>query len=171
MKISMKKTLTIILIFLLFNLLTLPSNAVTVPAGRKVLISPESVTSREINKGDVIIGYVVSDVVVNKKVVIKEDSLVKLYVNDVEPAHRWGEAGYISIMNGTVEDVTGEERNITLNYDSKGDEKNWVKVTAGICIATIILIPFGFLALIKGGEAKIDSLNMINAEIVDEFSI
>ena len=171
MVMCMKNIFTTFLILLLLNLFVLPVNAVTVPAGRKILIVPESATSKKIQKGDIVLGHVKSDVVVNKKVVIKQDAPVILYVNDVEKAHHWGDAGYINFTSGTVEDVTGTERNIYLDYDKKGNEKTWVKVTAGICIATIILIPFGLLALIKGGEAEVDSNNIIEAELIDEFSV
>ncbi len=167
----MNKVISFLLILILFNSLIIPANATTVPAGKKILITPEKISSKTIKKGDYVFGYVKNDVIVDSKVVIKQGAPAKIYVNDVQKAHRWGVAGYITLTNGTVEDVTGEERDILLDYDVKGNEKDWVKVTAGVCIATIILSPFGFLALIKGGEAEIQPTNLINAELINNFSI
>ena len=167
----MNKVISFLLILALLNSIIIPANATKVPAGKKILITPEKVTSKTVKRGDYVFGYVKNDVIVDSKVVIKQGAPVKIYVNDAQKAHRWGVAGYITLTNGTVEDITGKERDVLLDYNAKGNEKDWVKATAGLCIATIILSPFGFLALIRGGEAEIQPINIINAELINEFSI
>ncbi len=167
----MKKGMVLFCIFILLKFFILPVQYLEVNSGKKLLIVPESATNKEIKKVDIIFGHVKKDVVVNNTVIIKQDAPVKLYVNDAKRAHRWGVAGYITLSRGSVEDVIGEERDILLDYEIKGDEKDWVKATASLCIATIILSPFGFLALIKGGEAELQPINVIEAELIDDFSI
>ena len=168
----MKKFIAIILTILFVNIFITPANAVIVPAGKKIPIVPDgTTTSKGINNGDLIFGHVRNNITVGNKVVIAEGATATINVVSVHKARRWGAAGDITLINGTVEDINGIERPVQFDYEIKGTEKDWVKVTAGLCIATVILIPFGLLALIKGGEANIQPNNIINAELISDFTI
>ena len=167
----MKKIIALLLLFAFVNIFALPVQAVTVKAGKKIPIVGDYVTSKKVKSGDIISGHVQRNIIVDGKVVFAEGAPVTINVASAHKAHRWGVAGDMTLINGTAEDVTGEEREIQFDYDIKGTEKDWVKATAGLCLATIILFPFGFLALIKGGEAELQPTNIINAELIDDFSI
>lgn len=162
----MKKIISLLLLITLVNIVVLPVQAVTVKAGRKIPIVGDYTTSKKVKSGDIICGHVQRNIIVDGKVVFAEGAPVTINVASAHKAHRWGAAGDISLINGTAEDITGTERAIAFDYDIQGNERDWVKVTAGL-----FFIPLGFLAIIKGGEAELQPTNIINAEIIDDFSI
>src|SRR5687767_7531354 len=91
-----------------------------IPAGTVVLLQfDQQVSTQTAKKGDLIPLRVYSDVMVNGKKVIRQDSKATGVVTDVDRPGRFGKRGKLKIRLESVEDVSG--RRIALDPYSSGE--------------------------------------------------
>ena len=72
------------------------------------------------------------------------------------------------ISGGKVYDANGEERRIDYNQQIVGKEKTWPKVCL-VCGLFIILAPLVLFGFVKGGQAEIQTVTVLNTRTVTTF--
>lgn len=166
----MKKIISILLIFAFMNIVVLPTHAVVVKAGRIIPIqySGEPVNSKNLTPGSIVYGKVSNNIIVDGVKIFEAGALVTMNVIEVKKSRCAGVPGYILLINGTAQDVKGEDRDIEFDYDVKGIERSWPKAMMGLGIILFPLLLFGF---VHGGEAQLNSTQIINSKLINDFKI
>jgi hypothetical protein len=139
-----------------------------IPAGTTVVLQfDQDLTTKTAKKGDLIPLRVYSDVMVNGKTFIRQDSKATGVVTDVDKPGRFGKRGKLKIRLDSVTDVKG--RRIALDPYSSGDrfKAEGPGAAAG---GLLILGPVGLVggAFIKGNHVTIEKGTRIQARVAGE---
>ena len=140
----------------------------SIPAGTVVLLQFDAnVSTQTAKKGDLIPLRVYTDVMVNGKRMIRQDSKATGVVTDVDKPGRFGKRGKLKIRLESVEDVNG--RRIALDPYTSGErfKAEGPGASAG---GLLVLGPVGLVggAFIKGSHVKIDKGTRIQARVAGE---
>jgi hypothetical protein len=139
-----------------------------VPAGTVVVLQfDQDVSTMTAKKGDLIPLRVYSDVVVNGKTVIRQDSKATGIVTDVDKPGRFGKRGKLKVRLDSVTDTQG--RRIALDPYSSG-ERFKAEGPGAAAGGLLILGPVGLVggAFIKGNHVTIDKGTRIQARVAGE---
>jgi hypothetical protein len=135
------------------------------PAGTLVVLQfDQDVDTRSAKKGDLIPLRVYSDVTVNGKTMIRQDSKATGVVTDVDKPGRFGKRGKLKIRLESVEDVNG--RRIALDPYTSG-ERFKAEGPGAAAGGLLVLGPVGLVggAFIKGNHVKVDKGTRIQARV------
>lgn len=166
----MKKIIALFLLSTLINL-TMPSFAksITVKSSTEIPITiNESYSSKNVMEGQRVEATIAEDVIIDDAVIFKAGNEAKLSISESREASFVGVAGEIYIVNGEVADTKGNLHTIEFYKKYIGEEKRYPKVLLG-CGLFIILAPLALFGFVKGGQAEINTGDIINANLKDEF--
>ena len=167
-----KKNIAILLLLSFINFINMPVLAsVHVKAGRTIPVCymGEKVSGKHVVSGDIIKAQVQSDVIVDDVVVFRTGDPVDINVSDVKKAKFFGTPGELVLLNGTAQDVNGDNHPISLTYRITGEERNYAKVLPVVSI--FFLLPLALFGFVKGGQAELTSGKAINATLLNDFEI
>ncbi len=136
-----------------------------IPEGTVVILQfDQDVSTMSAKKGDLIPLRVHSDVVVNGKTVVRQDSKATGVVTDIDKPGRFGKRGKLKIRLESVEDVNG--RRISLDPYSSGERFN-AEGPGAAGAGLLVLGPIGVVggAFIKGKHVQIDKGTRIQARV------
>ena len=132
------------------------TNVVRVPAGTAVTLATTSTLDPQmVRVGDVVNLTVVSDVVVNGKVVFKAGSPARAEITAASPRGIVGRPDKMTVQLQNAQAVDGSTVPITAAKSVEGDDKMVLTI-----VLTLVCVPF---ILMKGGKAAIPSGSQINA--------
>lgn len=178
----MKKFLSLALLVSFINIsVGLPALAIKTQATNPAIINQVEVksgthipimlvaagNSRDAIPGDKINAIVVSDVIVNEKIVFKKGANAMINVQDVKKAGFLGNAGELFLVNGEVIDANGDKHYIQYSRKLTGEEKTYPKVCLGISI--FFLWPLALLGFVKGGQAKVHPNTEMSVYLMENF--
>ena len=127
----------------------------------------EKVTSESITTADTISAELVTDFKLKNGAYFKKGTIVSLLPKEIKKRGFAGKGGYIEIRKGIIRDVTGKEYTVSLRQKVQGDDRDWIVACMVVFTATIILIPFNLIALIKGKSAILEEGTTIECTIED----
>ncbi len=159
-----KQTSKFLLILFAFNL-SVPLIAGKLKAGSSVQVRlDQTLSSANSTIGGVVYLSVINDVFDNEgNAVIKAGAIAEGSVTSVKPSSFLGQPGSIGIGVNTVTAIDGTRIPVQAVSSSNGKDQMVVSVILGLlCI-------LGFL--MKGGEAEINSNNIINARTLGDINI
>jgi hypothetical protein len=132
------------------------ASTIQVPPGTQIVVTTVAdLKPDNLNVGDMVALTVVSDVVVNGKVIIKAGAAAQGEVVSSKKNNFIGIPGAIGVALRTVTTVDGKNIPISASKHVKGDDK--MVVSIGLSLVCCILF-----ALIKGGEATIPAGTQMN---------
>ena len=162
----------LIILFLIFSIMfiTTPCMAVTVKSNTVIPISVSSnATSKNTISGGTIDAIIAEDVKVNNILVFKTGDNATINVLSTKKAGFIGIPGEMIISGGKVFDIKGNEHRFEYNQQIIGNEKTWAKVCLGVSI--FFLWPLALVAFVKGGQAELAPIQVLNVKLTNDFDI
>jgi hypothetical protein len=126
-----------------------PANEKVIPDGTEfAVVTIEEITSKTATEGDPLTFKVAQDVVIDGKIVIAKDSIVKGTVATAKKSGRMGRGGSLGIRVESTMTVDNQRLKLRSSKGKEGDDKT------GTTVALVVLFgPLGFLK--KGKNAVI----------------
>lgn len=138
---------------------------VVIPDGTELtVVTNEEITSKTATEGDPLSFKVAEDVVINGRVVIAKDTLVKGIVASAKKSGRFGRGGNLGIRIESAMTVDNQKVKLRSVKGKEGDDKT------GTTVALVVLFgPLGFLK--KGKNAIIKPGTQIKAFTDEEKKV
>lgn len=138
---------------------------VKVPVGTPVSLKLSTPVSAESsNAGDAVMFNVVSDVVVNGKVVIPAGSTASGLIMKAKKRNFVGLPASIMIQVSTIQGADGSSIPISVSKESEGDSKLVISVVLSLLCCILFL-------LMKGGNAEFPAGTVLNATVTAPIEI
>ncbi len=135
----------------------------TINTGTRVpIVVYNTVSSNNLNEGDMVSISVSQDVKVEGHTIFKKGSEGVLYVSKAKKGRGHGGKGVLEVNGGRIYDVYGNDYQLNLSINREGVSKRGWAVVATIFGILLILVPFGIWidgkpAMLQGG-AQFDAM-------------
>ncbi len=168
----MKKIIASLLCLSFFSLspMTMAANTVQVHTGLKIpLRVQEKQTSRNLVAGSKINMEIANDVYHDNILIFKKGDKATLNVTDAKKAGFLGHAGEFILTDGEVYDIKGIVHPLDFTQTYTGEEKTYPKVL--LTVSVFFLFPLALFGFVKGGQAQINTTQIINAHLGESFNL
>lgn len=130
-------------------------SSITIPAGTPIVLkNTETINSSNITIGSTVSFVVVSDVVVDGKVIVKAGSLADAQISYSKKKNYAGIAGEVVVSDFSVHAVDGTYIPLRATLSSRGEDKVGMSVGLGFFLCMLFLLVKGEDAVIPSGATK-----------------